>query len=264
MQALFDKKTRATFLSELDVRTKLAITAITAILTLTLSGLVAQLIVFAATLILAFLLHRPKMLAVVYGSMLVMMILATGFGMALANYMPGMKSIAASDLIVPFLRGASMTHVVLVLAYTTRVENVISVLEGMRLPFWLFLPAAVMLRFIPVFVSDVRQVWESMRIRGWNMGVKIVLAHPWVVTRLVLIPVLFRALKSSETLGVAAELKGLGAGERTLKVRGATKMKLSRAGDCTVCAMAVAVIAVSIFAHIELADIFATSAVGMR
>lgn len=264
MQALFDKKTRGALLAKLDVRTKLGVTAMTAILTLTLSSLAAQIIIFVATLLLALLLRRPKLLAVVYGSMLFMMILATGFGMVLIHFMPGMKAIAISELIIPFLRGASMTHVVLVLAYTTRVENVISVLESMRLPFWLFLPAAVMLRFIPVFVSDVRQVWESMRIRGWHLGVGMVLAHPLVVTRLVLIPVLFRALKSSETLGVAAELKGLGATERTLKVSAATSVMHSRKGDYMVALLTVAVVAFSILAQIELADIIATSSFTMR
>ena len=40
--------------------------------------------------------------------------------------------------------------------------------------------------------------------------------HPVLSARLILAPILFRALKSSETLGVAAELKGMGSRERTV------------------------------------------------
>lgn len=44
--------------------------------------------------------------------------------------------------------------------------------------------------------------------------------HPILSARLILAPILFRALKSSETLGVAAELKGMGARQRTIRSDG--------------------------------------------
>ena len=44
--------------------------------------------------------------------------------------------------------------------------------------------------------------------------------------RLLLVPILFRALKSSETLGIASELKGLGTGERTVMPQGRTLTSL--------------------------------------
>ena len=40
--------------------------------------------------------------------------------------------------------------------------------------------------------------------------------HPALSARLLLFPILFRALKSSESLGIAAELKGIGSAERTI------------------------------------------------
>ena len=63
-----------------------------------------------------------------------------------------------------------MMNVVMVLALTTRVEDLLGTLERLHLPFVVFLPAVVMLRFIPTFTNDIRQVWETLRIRGWPMG----------------------------------------------------------------------------------------------
>jgi len=46
--------------------------------------------------------------------------------------------------------------------------------------------------------------------------------RPLLCARLILAPILFRALKSSETLGVASELKGLGTTKRTMRTDGRT------------------------------------------
>ena len=123
-------------------------------------------------------------------------------------------------LLIPFLRGLSMMNVVMVLALTTRVEDLLLTLERMKLPFVIFLPTAVMLRFIPTFANDIKQVWETLRIKGWPLGPAMLTLHPILSARLILAPILFRALKSSETLGVAAELKGMGARQRTIRSDG--------------------------------------------
>lgn len=80
-------------------------------------------------------------------------------------------------------------------------------------PFCLYLPAAVMIRFIPTFLHDAKQVSETLRIRGWRMTPWNAFRHPVLLIRLVFTPLLFRSLKTSEELGIAAELKGLGYGE---------------------------------------------------
>ena len=113
-----------------------------------------------------------------------------------------------------------MMNVVMALALTTRVEDLLLTLERMKLPFCIFLPTAVMLRFIPTFANDIKQVWETLRIKGWPLGPAMLTLHPILSARLILAPILFRALKSSETLGVAAELKGMGARKRTIRSDG--------------------------------------------
>ena len=210
MRALFAKGADSSVLKFLDARTKLAVTLAVAILTVACSGVISQIVIFASSLIYALYLKRPGLLAVLYGLMAVMMAIAALFGLLLEEWLPAMGGITLRALFVPFMRGLSMMNVVMVLAMTTRVEDLLATLERIRLPFCIFLPTAVMLRFIPTFTNDIRQVWETLRIRGWPVGPVMMTCRPLLCARLILAPILFRALKSSETLGVASELKGLG------------------------------------------------------
>ena len=65
-----------------------------------------------------------------------------------------------------------------------------------------------MIRFIPTFMDDVRMVRAGAADEGID-------ARFWVGApvgggaRMALMPVLFRALRSSENLGLAAEMKGV-------------------------------------------------------
>ena len=151
MRDLFVKAAadNANLMRRTDARTKLAVTLATALLTVACSGLVSQIILFAATLVYALLIERPKLLAVLYLLMAVMMSVAAGCGLAIEHWFPGFGGLSIKSLVIPFLRGLSMMNAVMVLALTTRVEDLLATLERMHLPFCLFLPSAVMLRFIP-------------------------------------------------------------------------------------------------------------------
>ena len=227
MRALFAKGAAASsLLRVLDVRTKIVVIAATAVATLAASGLAAQLVLFSATLVYALFLKRAKLLGVLYALMAAMMAIAAACAWGLAQWLPQMGGFNTQALAIPFLRGLSMMNAVIVLAMTTRVEDLLSTLERMRLPFCIFLPTAVMLRFVPTFANDIKQVWETLRIKGWPLGPAMFTRHPVLSARLILAPILFRALKSSETLGVAAELKGMGSRERTVLVDARTMTSL--------------------------------------
>lgn len=250
MLDLFAKRTsEKSVLRHLDARTKLCVTVASALLTVGCSGLVSQLVLFAATLVYALLLRRPAMLAVLYALMAAMMAVAAGCGLLLEHFAPGMGGISVKSLVIPFLRGLSMMNAVIVLAMTTRVEDLLTTLERMRLPFCVFLPAAVMLRFIPTFASDIKQVWETLRIKGWPLGPALLTVRPLLAARLVLAPVLFRALKSSETLGVASELKGLGSARRTMLTDGRAMTSLDARLISAILLTAALVIAAEVFLH---------------
>ena len=73
----------------------------------------------------------------------------------------------------------------------------------------------MIIRFIPTFAGDVKQIWESLKIRGFKINPWQCTIHPIRTTRLLFTPLLFRALKTSDELGIAAELKGLHAGSNS-------------------------------------------------
>ena len=142
-----------------------------------------------------------------------MSLLAMGCAFGMSLLIPSMPAFSAVSLVVPFLRMATMLNVILPLAFSCRVQSLLTALKSLRLPFCLYLPAAVMIRFIPTFLHDAKQVSETLRIRGWRMTPWNAFRHPVLLIRLVFTPLLFRSLKTSEELGIAAELKGLGYGE---------------------------------------------------
>ncbi len=256
MRDLFAKAAAddANLMRRTDARTKLLVTMAVAILTVACSGLASQLLLFAATLVYALLIRRPKLLAVLYLLMIVMMAVAAGSGLLLERWLPGMGGLSLKSLVIPFLRGLSMMNVVIVLALTTRVEDLLATLERMHLPFCLFLPTAVMLRFIPTFANDIKQVWETLRIKGWPLGPAMLTMQPLLSARLLLVPILFRALKSSETLGVASELKGLGAARRTMRSDAQTMTSL----DARLISATILVTLLVIAAEVFLKTLFLT------
>ncbi len=251
MRDLFASKAEDSILKHLDARTKLTLVLATAILTVACSGAVSQIILFVVSLVYVLLLKRYGLLIVLYALMVVMMALAAACGLALGEFFPGIGGISMKSLAIPFMRGLSMMNVVVVLAMTTRVEDLLLTLERMRLPFYIFLPTAVMLRFIPTFTQDVKQVWETLKIRGWPVGPAMLTVRPMLCARLTMAPVLFRALKSSETLGVAAELKGLGTSERTMRNDGKTLTSL----DARVLSMLALTIVAVIIGEVYFADV---------
>ena len=195
-------------LTLIDARTKLLLTLLGAITTVAFSSLAAQLVLFAMSFIMALLIKRASLVLILYLLMALMMGLAIGCTLII----PALGEMTIQNLLIPFLRGLTMMNLVMGLALSTKIENIMAALAQLRLPFVITLPSTVMIRFIPTFAHDVSQIWETLKIRGWQLNFKMLSTHPFLCARLIFTPILFRALKSSEALGVAAELKGLDKG----------------------------------------------------
>ena len=196
-------------LTQLDVRSKMLIAALAAVMTIALSSLNSQLLLFTTSLLYLFALGRYKLIFVSYAASLLMMALSVGFASVLALFIPSMgKSLELSSLCIPFLRALTVMNTILPMAFTGRLQNILNGLQQLKLPFIIYLPAAVIIRFIPTFAGDVKQIWESLKIRGFK-------TFSTQQTRLLFTPLLFRALKTSDELGIAAELKGLHAGSNS-------------------------------------------------
>ena len=197
--------------SVLDVRSRMFVTLLASAVTVGISSFEGQMVLFAASLLYACLVRRWRALAVAYAAMVLMMLLAAACTWGLSRVVPAVK-FSPESLAVPFLRGAVMLNVVLPLALTSRIQALLTALKSLRLPFCIYIPAAVMIRFIPTFMNDIRQVAETLKIRGYHPGPGEMFRHPLMMLRLLFTPLLFRSLRTSEELGIAAELKGLEAG----------------------------------------------------
>lgn len=139
-------------LTRLDVRSKMLIAALAAVMTIALSSLNSQLLLFTTSLLYLFALGRNKLIFVSYAVALLMMALSVGFASVLALFIPSMgKSLELGSLCIPFLRALTVMNTILPMAFTGRLQNILNGLQQLKLPFIIYLPAAVIIRFIPTF-----------------------------------------------------------------------------------------------------------------
>ncbi len=205
------------FVYSLDVRAKMCVSILASIITVVLSAPEAQGVLLVASGMYALSMRKPKALLIAYAVMAVMVLMAIGCTLIMKELLPMlMGKTTISSLAVPFMRSMVMLHVILPLALTSRIQTILNSLRALRLPFCLYLPAAVAIRFIPSFMSDVGQVIDALKIRGHKPGFWNSMRHPIRTMRFVCAPLLFRSLRSSEDLGIAAELKGLGMGRKMI------------------------------------------------
>ncbi len=198
------------FVFGLDVRTKILICLSMSVAIIFLKSTPA--LGFLSLISLAYTLNmgRYQVVAVCYIALCLMWLIAIGVMRLMHMASPMIPVTEPVKMLIPFLRITVMLNTVLALALSSRVQTLLNALKSFRLPIWLYIPSAVMIRFIPSFIKDVNQIHEAMRIRGYSPNPFFILAHPRLSVRLLVAPIIFRALRSADDLGVAAELKGVG------------------------------------------------------
>ena len=206
-------------IGRLDARTKMAIGIMASMAALWLSHPAALGLLALGSLVYALLLRRWKLLALVYAMVVCMWGVAVGMLAAMKWLWPEMAALGSDLLVGPFLRCAVVVNVTLALALSTSIQAMLSVLKTLRLPFCIYVPLAVMIRFIPTFIEDVRQIGECLRTRGHRFTPVSMVLRPRLTLRLLFVPLLYRSLRSADELGVAAELKGLGGASKLTPMR---------------------------------------------
>lgn len=203
------------FPARLDVRTKLMISVLCSISAIVLTGIDPLLVLVAASTVYALSTRNIRGALITYGVVLLMLASSALFIVIIAQFFPAFDNLEARRFIVPFLRMLLMINVMIALAMTSRIQSILTALKSLHLPGVLFIPATVMIRFIPSFIEDVRQLRQTLKIRGYPMTPAAFLRHPLRTIRLLFAPMVFRALRSADELAIAAELKGVDAGTRT-------------------------------------------------
>ena len=198
-----------------DVRAKMLVCAVASIVSIGVANFTGQLVLVLASFCYALSLRRPGALLLAYAVVCLMTLLSLFCVWLMSFFIPRLlENFELTSLLVPFMRIVVMLHVVLPLALSSRMQGMLNALQSLRLPFCIYLPTAVVFRFLPTFRHDIRQVAESLRLRGYRVTPWNLTRHPVLSLRLLFTPLLFRSLRSSEDLGIAAELKGMGQGGR--------------------------------------------------
>ncbi len=205
--------------SYLDIRTRMLVCLVSSvgIIFIESSPALGILAVVSAGYALAH--GRVKVLAVAWCAVALMFAMAMGCVRIMLIFWPSISEAGLGAFFNPFLRVVVLVNTILALAVSSRIQDVMTSLKSFGLPFVLYLPAAVMVRFIPEFINDVKLIRESMQIRGFSPGITFVTFHPFLAVRLLVVPLTIRALRSADTLAVAAELKGMDAATPMTRIK---------------------------------------------
>ncbi|WP_320043878.1 energy-coupling factor transporter transmembrane component T [uncultured Desulfobacter sp.] len=203
----------------LDIRTRMLICLVSSLGIIFIQSSLALGILTLASFIYALAHGRFRVLAAAWCCVGVMFAMAMGCVRIMLIFWPQIGEVAGLGAFFnPFLRILVLVNTIFALAVSSRIQDLMTSLKTFGLPFVIYLPASVMIRFIPEFINDVKLIRESMRIKGFNPGIQFVTLHPFLVVRLLVVPLTIRALRSADTLAVAAELKGMDANTRMTKV----------------------------------------------
>lgn len=126
----------------------------------------------------------------------------------------GVASIAAAYLLRFTAVGAVASHLIA----STSPAELTAALRAVRVPRVITVPTAVMLRFIPVIITETGGVRDAMRLRGLG-GWSGWLRHPVQSIERFTVPVIAASLRVGEDLSAAALLRGLGSPIRPTSMR---------------------------------------------
>jgi energy-coupling factor transport system permease protein len=101
---------------------------------------------------------------------------------------------------------------------STSVSSLIAALAAVRLPRVLIVPLAVMLRFIPTAMDELKAIISAMRLRGVVSGPSDMLLHPMRMAEYTVLPLLASIMRIADELSAAALLRGLGLPNRPTSI----------------------------------------------
>lgn len=224
-----------TFVASLDMRTKIIVSVTATSCAIFLNDWRPLAVVNALTLIYVLSLRRLKPVAAMYAATALMLAIAfcfiPAFAWALqaaADCVPagagdGLRQLgnvlgkqAFGTILLPFMRISVSMNVFLALGLTFDNQEFISVMRKLRLPRIVFIPLMVCCRFVPSFVSDIKQLYESLRVRRRKMNFLSLLASPMSVLRFIVVPVCVRTLRIADNLVMMCEVRRIGCSRRCI------------------------------------------------
>ena len=89
------------------------------------------------------------------------------------------------------------------------ISEITMALECMRLPRGIILSIAVMFRYFPSITDDFLIIIDSMKLKGLYTSKRSAMLHPIRTMEFIIVPMLFKSLRTAEELSCAALIKGI-------------------------------------------------------
>ena len=89
------------------------------------------------------------------------------------------------------------------------ISEITMALDRMRLPRGIILSIAVMFRYFPAIKDDFLIIIDAMKLKGLYTSKRAAVIHPIRTMEFVLVPILFKSLRTAEELSCAALVKGI-------------------------------------------------------
>ena len=198
------------FIHRVNVLTKIALSLVLSVLIIFLDQKESLYLFFTASFVYASLLKKYKAMFIYYLIIFIMFSISLFFSYLIGRILSSAGA-GETDLtmLVPFLRVSVMSNITMVIAFSTTIDSLINSLKFLRLPSFIYFPLIVIIRFIPSFVNDVKYIRESLKVRNINVNFISIIFHPVLSVRLLIVPAVIRALRSSDELSIAADIKGI-------------------------------------------------------
>ena len=203
MRASFLTNKAQNFAGSVDPRVKLGLCVAGSIAGIILKSPLSLGLMLAASTAMALTAARPATILKVCLFMTLMLTLCLGFSWIISLAVPDLVKWNLGALVLPFLRMLIVITLLMTFALSTPVQEISRMLQSFRLPGFLSLTLSVIIRFIPSFIDDCKQVAEAAKLRPGKSFLSF-----W---RCLFVPLVFRVLASADDLAVAAELKGMSA-----------------------------------------------------
>ena len=113
--------------------------------------------------------------------------------------------------IIAFIIQRIIPFLMLAIAIKERknISEITTALGRCRLPKGIIISMTVMLRYFPSMKNDFLMIIEAMKLKGIDTSWRGILFHPLRMLEFVIVPMLFRSLRTSEELSCAALVKGI-------------------------------------------------------
>lgn len=93
---------------------------------------------------------------------------------------------------------------------TSEISEALASLQNMKIPYYINIPLAVILRFFPTLKQDITCIKQGIKTRGIDISFFGFLKHPFKAYEMMLIPILMRMLCTATELSASVETRGLG------------------------------------------------------